>query len=360
MQRGMAAVMASLVLGLSSHAQEYDPMFDASVMAGTIGTTPVRLYLAPSPYISQGAGSFISAASNSIDVCMYELNLPMILGRLIDAHARGVKVRIAVPPSAKPGPYERTIYDQYRELEEKQVLRYTANKSGLMHNKFMVADGHSIWTGSYNLTVNDTQFNDNNAITLSNALIAANYTAEFEEIWEGRHGRRNSTPTPNPRVSLGETDVQTYFSPEDDVEGAMVREINKATNSIYVMAFGLSDDNIFNALSNCVAKGVNVYALFDLELARQKSSQSKPLRDAHATVRISANNGQMHHKVIVVDSSVVMTGSANFSAAAFEVNDENLLIFSSPPLARAFIREFSRCWLAKPYIYSKWSQAAAR
>jgi phosphatidylserine/phosphatidylglycerophosphate/cardiolipin synthase-like enzyme len=155
---------------------------------------------------------------------------------------------------------------------------------------------------------------------------------------------------------LGGTSVQSLFSPEDDMEGAMVREISKATNSIYVMAFGLSDDQIFGALSNAVSKGVKVFALFDLELSRQRSSQSGPLRDAKATVRISSNNGQMHHKVIVVDGNVVITGSPNFSNAAFEQNDENALIFTCPPLARAFIREFERCWQAKPYIFNKWSQ----
>jgi phosphatidylserine/phosphatidylglycerophosphate/cardiolipin synthase-like enzyme len=267
-----------------------------------------------------------------------------------------VKVRLAAPPSAKPSQYQEIIHAQFMDLEKQKIIRYTTPKSGLMHNKFMVADGARIWTGSYNLTKNDTELNDNNAITFSNRLLAANYTAEFEEIWAYKHGKKNSTPTPHPSVMLGGTSVQSLFSPEDDMEGAMVREINKATNSIYVMAFGLSDDQIFGALSNAVSKGVKVFALFDLELSRQRSSQSGPLRDVKATVRISSNNGQMHHKVIVVDGNVVITGSPNFSNAAFEQNDENALIFTCPPLARAFIREFERCWQAKPYIFNKWSQ----
>jgi phosphatidylserine/phosphatidylglycerophosphate/cardiolipin synthase-like enzyme len=57
-----------------------------------------------------------------------------------------------------------------------------------------------------------------------------------------------------------------------------------------------------------------------------------------------------------VDDNVVITGSANFSASALKVNDENLLIFNSRDLARAMTREFTRCWQAQPYIWNKWSQ----
>jgi phosphatidylserine/phosphatidylglycerophosphate/cardiolipin synthase-like enzyme len=126
------------------------------------------------------------------------------------------------------------------------------------------------------------------------------------------------------------------------------------------MAFALTDKAMFEALTNKIARGVSVYVLFDLELSRQRTSLSKPLKDAGASVRISSNNGQMHHKVIVIDESVVITGSANFSASALNSNDENLLIFSCPPLARAFMRECARCWLAKPYIYTKWLQQISR
>ena len=154
--------------------------------------------------------------------------------------------------------------------------------------------------------------------------------------------------------------IHSYFSPDDDLEKAIVKEIQKATKSIYILAFALSDASMFKALTNKVAAGVSVVALFDLELARQKSSLIKPLKEAKVHARISANNGQMHHKVIVIDENVVITGSANFSASAFDVNDENLIIFNSPPLAKAFVKECARCWKARPYIYSKWAQSAGR
>lgn len=73
-------------------------------------------------------------------------------------------------------------------------------------------------------------------------------------------------------------------------------------------------------------------------------------------MQVSSNNGQMHHKVIVIDRSVVITDSPIFSKASFDNNDENALIFSCPPLAKIFTGEFERCWQAKPYSWKEWSQ----
>lgn len=336
-------------------AQPYDPMYNASVVSGRIGDTTVNLYLGPSPFISKAAVDFINAATGTLEVCVYELDLPEVLDALLESHYRGVNVRVVVPPATIPNKHERFLYDKFNKLAVRKILRNTENKSGLMHNKFMVRDGHTIWTGSYNLTDNDTEMNDNNVISLTNRQLAENYLSEFEEIWTGRHGKKNSDPTPNPSVVIGNVTVQNYFSPEDDLEAAMDREIRRATNSIYIMAFALSDKTIFRSLVDKAAAGVRVYTLFDLELARQKSSLSQVLKDHGVSVRISANNGQMHHKVVVIDERIVITGSANFSASAFKSNDENIIIFECPPLARAFMRECARCWLAKPYVFNKWT-----
>lgn len=354
----LTGVFVVLAIGccLTAPAQQYDTMYNASVVKGRVGDTEVNLYLGPSPFISEAAVNFIHAASNNLSVCVYELNIPEVLDALLKAHKRGVNVRVAVHPASIPNEHDRYMWEKYNRLISRKVLKPTNNRSGLMHNKFMVRDNHTFWTGSYNLTKNDTEMNDNNVITFTHPQLAENYMAEFEEIWEGKHGKRRSTPTPHPEVMLGTIPVKNLFGPEDDLETAVVSEIKNATNSVYIMAFALSNKQIFRAIIDRANNGVKVYTLFDLELARHKSSLSRVLQAEGVSVRISANNGQMHHKVVVVDENVVITGSANFSASGYNSNDENIIIFESPPLARAFMKECARCWLAKPYVYNKWSQ----
>ena len=105
---------------------------------------------------------------------------------------------------------------------------------------FMVADGLRVWTGSYNLTRNCSRFNDNHAIVLESPELAENYLREWEEIYDGLHGKRSAYPTPHPEVNVGGTVVHNLFTPEDDVRGALVAEMDAATNEIAIMAFSFT------------------------------------------------------------------------------------------------------------------------
>jgi phosphatidylserine/phosphatidylglycerophosphate/cardiolipin synthase-like enzyme len=52
----------------------------------------------------------------------------------------------------------------------------------------------------------------------------------------------------------------------------------------------------------------------------------------------------MHDKVFIVDKSVVVTGSYNFSASAENNNDENVIIIHDPAIAAAYYSEWERVW----------------
>jgi phosphatidylserine/phosphatidylglycerophosphate/cardiolipin synthase-like enzyme len=67
-----------------------------------------------------------------------------------------------------------------------------------------------------------------------------------------------------------------------------------------------------------------------------------PFALAGLDVRLDGNQGQMHHKVIIIDERIVITGSYNFSSSAETRNDENLLIIHSAEIAHPFLEEFQR------------------
>ena len=67
----------------------------------------------------------------------------------------------------------------------------------------------------------------------------------------------------------------------------------------------------------------------------------------------SAGSGLMHHKFMVIDAQVVITGSANFTSSCIHGDPDNdrtrgnvnhLLRFESPELATLFEREFATLW----------------
>jgi phosphatidylserine/phosphatidylglycerophosphate/cardiolipin synthase-like enzyme len=52
----------------------------------------------------------------------------------------------------------------------------------------------------------------------------------------------------------------------------------------------------------------------------------------------------MHHKVMVIDQQIVITGSYNFSRNAEHYNDENTLIIHNQDIATQYMTEFQQIY----------------
>jgi len=79
-------------------------------------------------------------------------------------------------------------------------------------------------------------------------------------------------------------------------------------------------------------------------VASNTGTEFDPFRQAGVDVLIDGNEGQMHHKVFIVDEKIVVLGSYNFSRAAEERNDENILIIYNEKIAEFFVQEFQRVY----------------
>jgi phosphatidylserine/phosphatidylglycerophosphate/cardiolipin synthase-like enzyme len=212
-----------------------------------------------------------------------------------------------------------------------------------MHNKFVVIDGSITWTGSWNLTDTGTYRNNNNAIRIISKELAENYAHEFEEMFlDGAFGPTSPAATPHRRSTIAGTRVETYFAPEDGAMQRVIEVVSRATESIRLMAFSFTDDALGDAMRERAAAGVLVEGVFDALRAGSQYSEFPRMREAGLSVWRDGNPGIMHHKVIIVDGSTVVTGSFNFTRNANRSNDENLLIITSQEIAGHFQEEFER------------------
>ena len=348
---GTALVLGALPGRAALFQFEIEPFYAETMLKGKFGDKPVYFFLGPSPTMEKAVVSFIASATQTLDVCVYDLDLPEFAQALLDAHKRGVKVRVIIAEENAAKAY--AVADQLKQMQDVGILTLAHNRSGLMHNKFMIADGLYVWTGSYNLTRSCSRFNDNHAIVLESPELAENYEKEWQEIFEKRHGKRFAYPTPHPDVDIGGVVVHNLFTPEDDVRGALVAEMDQATNEIAIMAFSFTDAAMTEAVKRAIGRGVKVMAVLDSGMATHPGANTKDLEAMGANVRMSPGV-LLHHKVIVVDRQTVVLGSANFSGGAFDKNDENVLIVRAPNFALAMMKEAIRCWRAEPYWITKW------
>lgn len=289
--------------------------------------------------IVQGLVQVINSAQKSLDIAIYELDLPEVGDALLAARDRGVQVRL-VTDSDEIGDLETLI-----RLKDQGIPIVPDERSAIMHNKFMVVDGQSVWTGSYNFTPNGTYRNNNNAIYIQSPQLAQNYTGEFEEMFtDFAFGPTSPANTANPQLQIGDSLVETCFSPEDNCMELVIANVNEAQQSIRFMAFSFTHDELGQAVRAKAQAGVTVQGVFETRGSETQYSEFGSMKQAGLDVMQDGNPYTLHHKVFILDDKTVVTGSLNFSENAANSNDENILIIHNADIASQYLAEFERVY----------------
>jgi len=141
----------------------------------------------------------------------------------------------------------------------------------------------------------------------------------------------------------GSTEIEIYFSPSDNCLYNLRKELNKAKSEIVFCVFAFTDQNIASDLISAKNRGVSIAGVFDSIQTENSYSKFETLKNAGLNVIKSVNSkGIMHNKFAVIDKSVVITGSFNWTNTANSSNDENLIIIHSPELAQKYYAEYQK------------------
>jgi len=279
----------------------------------------------------------IDDARLSVDLAVYSFSLWSIRDALIDAHHRGVQVRIVMESDNRDR-------DVPQNLIEAGIPIIGDRREGLMHDKFVIIDRSELWVGSMNFTIGGGYEDNNNLLRIHSVKLVENYQKEFDEMYVDDHfGPDTVSNTPNPSISVEGTIIETYFSPDDGVADVIIDLLDEAEESIYFMAFSFTSDDISDAIQRRAQGGVIVAGVFDESQTRSnQGGEYDSLLQAGLNVRQDNIDGLMHHKVFIIDQRIVITGSYNFSRSAEERNDENILVIHNIAIAREFLMEFER------------------
>jgi phosphatidylserine/phosphatidylglycerophosphate/cardiolipin synthase-like enzyme len=219
-----------------------------------------------------------------------------------------------------------------------------------MHNKFCIIDDNIVTTGSFNPTDNDAYKNNNNLVIVKSKNLASNYNEEFKEMWSGTFGKGIKTTNTEVIIKNNITLV-SLFCPDDHCSENIANALEKANESIYFMSFSFTDPLIANALVNMHKKNITIAGIIENNQANVQESRYNFLIFHKINLSLDQNKYFMHHKVFIIDSKIVVTGSMNPTNSGNLRNDENVLIIYDEDIAEKFVKEFRRL-----YPYPKFSQ----
>jgi len=334
----------------------------------------------------------INSAQNSIDIAIQDINLPNLARAIALQHQAGKKVRIIIENNYNLSLNQLSQDHGLAILKKNQVpiiddTEDGSKGSGLMHHKFIIIDNQKVITGSANFTLsgihgdigaNDTRGNTNHLLVINNLPLANIFQQEFNYMWGDGVGKKKDSLfglqkpfRPAQTLTIGESKITVKFSPtsrrrewEETTNGLIVDTLKRANNSIDLALFVFSKQPISNKLEKRHLQGVKIRALIDpsfayryysegldllgVELSKdcQYDEDNNPWTNPLDTVGIPniARGDKLHHKFAIIDNSIIITGSHNWSQAANYNNDETLLVIENADIAVHFEREFARLY----------------
>ena len=139
----------------------------------------VSSYFSPDRGTADIIVGFISKCQKTLDVAIYSLTHDKITEALLDAHSRGVKVRVLIDKTQAGNRYadDEKLLDAGIPLLRDRV-------PGLMHNKFVIGDGKAVGTGSFNWSKSADEKNAENFVIIRLSYVVRQFQQEFEKLWK--------------------------------------------------------------------------------------------------------------------------------------------------------------------------------
>jgi phosphatidylserine/phosphatidylglycerophosphate/cardiolipin synthase-like enzyme len=136
-------------------------------------------YFSPSKDCLHRIQRFIREAQSTLDICVFTITDNRIVDKIIDAHQRGVKVRVISDDDKS-----EDLGSDFYYLDSKGIDCVHDKTSAHMHHKFAIADGKKLLNGSYNWTRSACTSNNENIAVTNHKCLVQQFQQEFLRLWK--------------------------------------------------------------------------------------------------------------------------------------------------------------------------------
>lgn len=138
-----------------------------------------------------------------------------------------------------------------------------------------------------------------------------------------------------PLPKEGEPPLIYHSGKSGEFKQTYMQSIKNAKKSILIMSFTFSDEEVINLLAKKADQGVDVTLIVDRHLMGSVLEYS----DKFTLLTRLQEEGHFHHKVTVLDESMVWMGSANVSPDSLTKQNNTMIGFYSHEIALALHQE---------------------
>ena len=250
--------------------------------------------------------SAIRGASSSIHLIMFGLSDRAVLSALATKIRENVSTTVYYDTGGSP--------KIYKHLKGAKI--HPIKNAGLMHQKIVVLDDEMVFIGSANMTSASLRMHDNLVIGLCSKTVAQ-FLENHKPFCPGYLKTR-----------VGGQEIELWLLP--DPRGHALTELRKkirnASRSIRIALFTFTHPGLVDEVIDAHERGVKVSIVVDMHSGTGASAKAvEKLKKAGVPVFLSQGIQLLHHKFIYIDEQTLVTGSANWTKAAFYKNSDCIL-----------------------------------
>jgi cardiolipin synthase A/B len=245
----------------------------------------------------------IRKAEKSIHLVMFGLSDSAILNALA---RKTIPTTVYYDPNGSPN-----LWNALPKANLNPVHGY-----GLMHQKILICDSDTIFLGSANMTAASLSMHDNLVIGFKSPKVAK-FLIET---------------TPNSpgylRATVGGQDLEIWLLPDPRGHALqdLRRKIRSARKSLKIALFTFTHPALVDEVIAAHKRGVSVTLVIDMHSSLGASNPAvEKIKRSRARVLMSSGLQLLHHKFILIDEQMLVTGSANWTKSAFYKNSDCIL-----------------------------------